>query len=73
MKKKIIICLLILFVVLNIPVRYALKDGGSIVYKSALWEYTKVHSMNALDGYNEGVIFSVLGIKNTLFFVAIAS
>lgn len=63
MKKKLILILIIIFIGLNIPVRYQLKDGGSIVYKSVLWSYEKVHSMNAQEGYDVGTRFDILGIS----------
>ena len=61
-KKVIAIVLVILFLSINIPVRYQLKDGGTVVYRSVLWQYEKVHSMID-DGYNIGTRFSVLGIE----------
>lgn len=63
MKKKITIALIIVFIILNIPIRYQLKDGGSVVYKSVLWSYEKVHSMNMDGGFDVGTRFDVLGIS----------
>lgn len=58
---KIIIIVTLLFV-LNFPVRYELKDGGSVVYQSILWKYEKVHSLYE-DGINlVGDRFSFCGI-----------
>lgn len=61
-KKTIIIIIIALLVIVNIPRRYALKDGGTVIYKSILWEYAKVHRMNLVGGYDVGTTFDILGI-----------
>jgi len=62
-KKKIIIFIVVLLLIVNIPRRYQLKDGGTIVYKSLLWEYDKLHRMNENNGYDVGKTFDILGIE----------
>ena len=63
-KKGLIVFLIILgvLVLLSIPTKIKLKDGGTIVYKSVTWEYRKVHSMN-IKGYDEGEILKICGIE----------
>ena len=63
MKKIIAIILIVLFVAINIPARYQLKDGGTVVYKSVLWSYEKVHRMNDGGGYDVGTRLDILGIQ----------
>ncbi|MBO6195651.1 MAG: hypothetical protein J6O56_04880 [Bacilli bacterium] len=65
MKKKIgIIIVIILFIIvmLSIPVKYELKDGGTIVYKSILWEYSKVNRIDT-NKISKGETFYIFGIK----------
>lgn len=67
-----VIILVIALVIMLIPVRYQLKDGGSVVYKAVLYEVTDWHAMtSAVDGeYKIGITVKILGLKvfdNTLF------
>ena len=49
MKNKMAIAaVIIFFVVLLFPVRYQLKDGGTIVYKSLTYSVEKVHSLTLM-------------------------
>lgn len=56
------------------PMRYELKDGGTIVYESLIYSIYKVHSLaNPEDMengkmYNEGLVIEILGqeIHNTV-------
>lgn len=59
---RIIILCTALFI-LNFPIRYELKDGGSIVYQSILWRYEKVHSMYEDDFYYIGTRFDFCNIS----------
>lgn len=45
MKKKrfAIIAVIIIVIVLLFPIRINLKDGGSVMYKSLVYEVTKIH------------------------------
>ena len=47
MKKKIfvIIAIMLVLVILLFPVRMNLKDGGSVRYKSLVYEVTKIHQL----------------------------
>ena len=62
-RKKLIIIIFIIFIGLNFPIKYELKDGGTIVYKSILWRYEKVHSMGLENTYCIGNRFEFLGIE----------
>lgn len=47
MKKKhfIIIAVVVALVILLAPVRINIKDGGSIMYKSLVYEVTQIHQL----------------------------
>lgn len=62
-KKKWIILIAIIFIILNFPIKYELKDGGTIGYKSILWTYEKVNSMYLENTYLVGNRFEFLGIE----------
>lgn len=57
----VLIAFVTLLFVINFPVRYKLKDGGSVVYKSILWEYENVNSMYEDDVRLVGKRFSICG------------
>ena len=66
MKKKIVIGLSILLIILLlIPIKTHLKDGGSKVYRAVLYRVDKVHGKNETfdDGYRDGTIVTILGIE----------
>lgn len=66
MKKKVIIVLIIVvLLILLIPIRYDLKDGGTIEYRALTYKVSKVHSlvMDSEKGYEEGIIIEMLGIE----------
>ena len=48
MKKKtvVIITVMIVLLILLTPVRMNLKDGGSVRYKSLIYEVTKIHQLS---------------------------
>ena len=68
MKKKIIIgvCVLLAIVCL-IPARMHLDDGGTVVYKSILYQVDDVHRINTEDTseneYLEGIVVKIFGIE----------
>ena len=51
-----------LLFVLNFPIRYELKDGGSVVYQSILWRYEKVNSMYEDNIHLVGNRFAFCGV-----------
>lgn len=62
MKKKIIIIICIVLIVMLIPVKLQLKDGGTIEYKSILYKVSKVH--RTIDnGFDIGTEIEILGFK----------
>lgn len=65
MKKKILTFIIILFILI-FPVKFSLKDGGTVIYQSLTYSIHKVHSisegMNGKD-YWEGTIIEVFGIE----------
>ena len=68
MKKKaifIIVAVLIMAILLT-PVRMRLKDGGSVRYKSLVYEVTKIHRLapeaDGVKPYIDGFEIKVLGV-----------
>lgn len=62
MKKKIIIIACVILVIMLIPVRLQLKDGGTVEYKSILYKVSKVH--RTIDnGFDIGIEIEILGFK----------
>ena len=68
MKKKIAaaIAAAAVLAALLIPVRMNLKDGGSVRYKSLVYEVTKIHRLapeaNGVKPYIDGFEFKILGL-----------
>ena len=69
MKKKtfaVIAVIIVALVILLTPIRMNLKDGGSVKYKSLVYEVTKIHKLSPdADGvkpYIDGVEVKILGI-----------
>lgn len=62
-KKTITIIVIIGLVILLFPVKYRLKDGGSIVYKSIVYEVTKVHRIVGTGEIEKGWEVSIFGIE----------
>lgn len=62
MKKKIIIIVCVILVIMLIPVRLQLKDGGTVEYKSILYKVSKVHRLID-NGYDIGTEIRILGFK----------
>ncbi len=60
-KKAITIIVIIVLLILLFPVKYRVKDGGSIVYKSIVYEITKVHRLHDIDGIEKGWEIKILG------------
>lgn len=62
MKKKIIILICVILVIMLIPVRLQLKDGGTVEYKSILYKVSKVHRLID-NGFDIGTEIRILGFK----------
>ena len=60
MKKKIVIGIVVfVMLVLLVPIRLQMKDGGSVQYKAVLYTVTKYHQITMeMDDENEGIIDS---------------
>lgn len=74
MKKKIVIAIVVFFMlVLLIPIRMQMKDGGSVQYKAVLYTVTKYHQITmeikdknyglAKSGYRVGWGVEILGLE----------
>lgn len=68
MKKKtlVIAAVIVVLAVLLVPVRMRLKDGGSVRYKSLVYEVTKIHQLApeaaGVKPYIDGLEIKVLGV-----------
>lgn len=62
MKKKVIILICVILVIMLIPVRLQLKDGGTVEYKSILYKVSKVHRLIG-NGFDIGTEIRILGFK----------
>lgn len=68
MKKKAfaVIAAIIIFAVLLVPVPMRLKDGGSVRYKSLVYEVTKIHRLapeaDGVKPYIDGWEVKIFGI-----------
>lgn len=68
MKKKTlgIIAIIVVLVILLTPIRMNLKDGGSVRYKSLVYEITKIHQLapevEGVKPYIDGFEVKILGV-----------
>lgn len=62
MKKKIIIIVCIILIVMLIPIKLHLKDGGTVEYKSIIYKISKVHRLID-NGYDIGTEIYIFGFK----------
>lgn len=68
MKKKTfaVIAIIVVLVILLTPIRMNLKDGGSVRYKSLVYEVTKIHQYNPefddVKPYIDGFEVKILGM-----------
>ena len=67
MKKKIFAILaIVVLVILLTPIRMNLKDGGSVRYKSLVYEVTKIHQLapeeDGVKPYIDGFEVKILGM-----------
>ena len=68
MKKKTlgIIAIIVVLVILLTPIRMNLKDGGSVRYKSLVYEITKIHQLapevEGVKPYIDGFEVKIFGV-----------
>ena len=68
MKKKIfaVTVIVVVLVILLTPIRMNLKDGGSVRYKSLVYEVTKIHQFapeaDGVKPYIDGFEVKILGL-----------
>ena len=69
MKRKTfaIIAIIVVLVILLTPIRMNLKDGGSVSYKSLVYEVTKIHQYDPefddVKPYIDGIEIKTLGMR----------
>ena len=64
-KTVIAIACVIAFLILFVPIKLSLKDGGTVVYSAVVYSVYKVHSLwkeNGVHGYMVGTRIEFLGI-----------
>lgn len=65
-KKLAVIAAVVVLLVLFTPIRMNLKDGGSVRYKSLVYEVTKIHqnapNFEGVKPYIDGFEIKILGI-----------
>ena len=65
-KKIAVIAAVVVLLVLFTPIRMNLKDGGSVRYKSLVYEVTKIHRLShdvvGVKPYIDGFEIKILGI-----------
>lgn len=65
-KKLLIVSAIIVVVILLTPIRMNLKDGGSVRYKSLVYEITKIHQLahdaEGVKPYVDGIEIKILGM-----------
>lgn len=66
MKKKLFVVIILVSIILLTPFRMNLKDGGSVRYKSLVYEVTKIHQyapeVEGVKPYIDGFEIKILGI-----------
>ncbi len=66
MKKKVLVVLAIALILMLIPIKSHLKDGGTVEYQAVLYKASKVHSMTVNEnqkGYNVGTVIEIFGFE----------
>lgn len=71
MKKKILVVgIIVIFVILIIPRKWDIDDGGSVNYSAILYSVTNYHAINGEGGFYTGIEVKILGetvFDNTTF------
>ena len=64
-KKIILIIVTLIFIIMLVPIKDKLYDGGSTEYRALLYRYTKIHRLSekSYTGYEDGWELRILGIK----------
>lgn len=69
MKRKTfaILSIIVILLILLTPIRMNLKDGGSVSYKSLIYEVTKIHQYDPefdnVKPYIDGIEIKILGMR----------
>ena len=70
MQKKVnIIIIVVAMLILLTPIRMNIKDGGSVRYKSLVYEVTKIHQLDLIENddrvkpFIEGLEIKILGMR----------
>ena len=62
-----VITIIVVLAILLTPIRMNLKDGGSVSYKSLVYEITKIHQYNPefddVKPYIDGIEIKILGMR----------
>lgn len=64
MKRKVLAIIAgIVVALMLIPMPFGLKDGGSTRFQAVLYSVTRVHQFSEPDGYRDGLIVEILGMR----------
>lgn len=65
-KKFAVITIILVLIIMLFPIRMNLKDGGSVSYKSLVYEITKIHQfapdVDGVKPYIDGFEVKILGM-----------
>jgi len=71
-KKVIIVVIVVILLILLFPIRFQLRDGGTVGYKALLYKVSKVsrlisreemESEGKVKDYDKGIIVEILGFE----------
>jgi len=71
-KKVIIVVIVVILLILLFPIRFQLRDGGTVGYKALLYKVSKVSRLisreemkaeGKVKDYDKGIIIEVLGFE----------
>ena len=71
-KKVIIVVIVVILLILLFPIRFQLRDGGTVGYKALLYKVSKVHRLIPIEEmekegkikeYDDGFVIEILGLE----------
>ena len=73
MKKKVKrVLFIVILLILLFPIRYELKDGGTVEYKAFVYKVSKVHRLiskekmeqeGKIKAFDQGIVIEILGFE----------
>ena len=63
-KSGLIVIIVVLVILLLLPYQVQLRDGGTVVYRSVLYEVQDVHRLAETEGaFSTGLVVTILGTE----------